>query len=229
MAAATRPTPQGIASVGSASAAQGPGALIALEGIDGSGKSTLAPRLHERLRARGRDAVLTREPTDSWRGDAVRRSIREPSDPFVDAFLFLADHAAHVAQVKAWLEEGKVVVSDRYGDSCLAYQAAALEQRLAPRNIAALDWLLAAQAPVTRRPDLVLLCDLTPEAALRRIQARPELVKFEQRDFLAHVRRNYLDLAKRMPHYEVLDASGSADALFDQAWGALTRRGLASH
>ena len=210
---------------GSASAAASPrGLLVALEGIDGSGKSSLAERLVERCEARGLPAVLTREPTDTWLGEAVRRSIREGGDPFVDAFLFLADHAAHVRQCSAWLAEGKVVVSDRWGDSCLAYQAAALEPHLAARGTQALDWLLAAQGPITRRPDVVLLLDLAPELALQRIATRPELVKFEEREFLAKVRRNYLDLAKRLPGYEVLDATQGSDALFEQAWRALARR-----
>lgn len=222
MAAATRPSQAQPA----AAALPRRGALVALEGIDGSGKSSLAEHLRARLAASGVDAILTREPTDTWLGQAVRRSIREHGDPFQDAFLFLADHAAHVHQVRVWLAEGKVVLSDRYGDSCLAYQAAALEPRLAPLGINALEWLEAAQRPVTRRPEVVLLLDLSPEAALARIQSRPELIKFEQREFLAKVRRNYLDLAKRLPGFEVLDASQGSRALEEQAWREVQRGAL---
>lgn len=199
------------------------GGLVALEGIDGSGKSSLARHLGQRLEAAGVPTVLTREPTDSWVGQAVRRSIREHGDPFQDAFLFLADHAAHVAEVKGWLAEGRTVLTDRWADSCLAYQSAALEPRLGP---GALAWLEEAQRPVTLRPDAVLLLDLAPEQALARIQQRPELVKFEQREFLAQVRRNYLDLAKRRG-YDVLDATRPAPELLDHAWRALQRQGIA--
>lgn len=203
------------------------GALVALEGIDGSGKSSLAAQLHKLLQEKGIAAVLTREPTGSWLGQAVKRAIREASDPFVEAFLFLADHAEHVREVQAWLAQGSLVVSDRYGDSCLAYQAAALEPLMAQRGRSALEWLTATQAPVTRAPDVCLLLDLPSEEALARIRGRAEVIKYEEPDFLAKVRRNYLDLAKRTPTYEVLDASQPLDKLRAQAWQALVRRGVA--
>jgi dTMP kinase len=204
--------------------ARGRGFVLALEGIDGSGKSTLATRLHQRLEQHGIPAWLTREPTGTWQGEAVRRAIRERGDPFVDAFLFLADHAAHAAEARQRVARGEVVVSDRWGDSCLAYQAASLEQRLAPRS--ALEWLLAAQGPVTLRPEVVLLLDIPPEQAMARIRGRAELVKYEEAAFLAKVRRNYLDLAKRFPGYVVLDATQPGEALLGQAWAALQQRGL---
>lgn len=203
------------------------GSLVALEGIDGSGKSTLARHLHARLAERGVDAVLTREPTDSWLGQTVKRAIRESNDPFVEAFLFLADHADHVRQVEQWLAMGKVVVSDRYGDSCIAYQAAALEPMLRQRGVHAFDWLMATQAPVDRPPEVCLLLDLEPPRALGRIAGRPEFIKFEEAEFLTRVRSNYLRLARGRGYFEVLDAGQSPDKLLEQAWAALVRRRVA--
>lgn len=202
----------------------GRGHLVTLEGIDGSGKSSLARELHDRMVARGIDAVLTREPTGSWLGTAVKQAIRTGTDPFVEAFLFLADHADHVRQVSQWLAQGKVVISDRYGDSCLAYQAATLEPVLRGRGLEALDWLTNTQAPINLHPDVCLLIDLEPRVALARIAGREELVKFEDQALLTKVRGNYLRLARRMAYYEVLDGSQAQDKLLANAWDALARR-----
>ncbi|PSP49375.1 hypothetical protein BRC67_11160 [Halobacteriales archaeon QH_3_68_24] len=92
--------------------------LVTLEGLDGSGKSSAAARLQE-SDAVPEDAVFTREPTGSWYGDAVRRSIESPeADSLAELFLYTADHAAHLAEtVRPALAEDRVVVSDRYSDS----------------------------------------------------------------------------------------------------------------
>jgi len=227
MAVARRETPAIAAANAEAHAARSPGALVTLEGIDGSGKSTLARQLHARLVDRGVDAVLTSEPTSTWLGEAVRRGIREAPDPFVDAFLFLADHADHVVRIRAWIDQGQVVVSDRYGESCLAYQAASLQPRLAASGTDALAWLRGAQAPFHRAPDVCLLLDLPAEEALRRIAGRAEHEKFEQAAFLERVRGNYLALAKHEPWFEVLDATRSPAESLERAWQALVRRGIA--
>jgi dTMP kinase len=202
------------------------GWLVTLEGIDGSGKSSLARALHADLRARGIDAVLTREPTGTWLGEAVKRSLREDGDALAEAFLFLADHAAHAAQVRDWLAQGQVVVSDRWGESCLAYQAASLEPVLRPLGLDPLPWLEAAQAPVQLTPACCLLLDVVPERALARIEGREDRVKFEQPGFLERVRAHYLALAKRHAWIQVLDAEFPPDALLARAVAALRERKL---
>jgi dTMP kinase len=223
MATASRSAPQAGSLAGEP---RGRAWLVTLEGIDGSGKSALAARLVAELRRGGLQVVATREPTETWLGEAVRRSIRGEAEPFAEAFLFLADHAAHANRVRAWLAEGKTVVSDRWGESCLAYQAASLEPLLQSRGIDALPWLEAAQAPVHLAPDRCLLLDLAPERALGRIGDRAERVKFEQAGFLGRVRRNYLALAKAHDYIAVLDATLPPDELLARALEALRSRGL---
>jgi dTMP kinase len=199
-----------------------PGRLITLEGIDGSGKSTLLAPLAAALRGAGHDVRVTREPTDSPTGQALRQSLRaDEHDALAEAFLFLADHAAHARDVRRWLARGQWVVSDRWGDSCLAYQGASLEGVVRDP----LAWLERAQEPIALRPDCVLLLDLAPERAVERLAGRAEREKFERAAFLARVRRNYLDLAKRRG-FEVLDAALPPDALRDEAMAALRRRGV---
>jgi dTMP kinase len=90
--------------------------LITIEGIDGTGKSTLIAALKEKLA--DLDPIFTREPGATWVGEAVRRAIKEQTDPVTEATLFVADHAAHLATlVRPALAQGKLVISDRYTDS----------------------------------------------------------------------------------------------------------------
>jgi len=89
------------------------GRFFVFEGIDGSGKSTVARTMHDRLLAKGRRAVLTAEPTDSWVGDMVRRGNAEAASPFTETLLYVADRAEHTAQIERWVSEGQWVVCDR--------------------------------------------------------------------------------------------------------------------
>ena len=106
------------------------GIFISFEGIDGVGKTTQVERLRAYVEAQGRECVVTREP-----GGASRKLLRggvEGSDadiaPRAEALLFAADRAQHVAEViRPALERGAVVITDRYLDSSLAYQAGGRE------------------------------------------------------------------------------------------------------
>ncbi|MBI4416716.1 MAG: dTMP kinase, partial [Euryarchaeota archaeon] len=104
-----------------------PGMFATIEGIDGSGKTTVAERVAESLEHAGVAVVRTTEPTRTWRGDAVKWAIERDVDAVTEAFLFLADREAHSAQIRAWMNDGKLVLSDRYVDSTYAYQGARLE------------------------------------------------------------------------------------------------------
>ena len=106
-----------------------PGAFICIEGLDASGKTTHARRLVQSLGERGLDAVYTTEPSTGEIGEFVRRRIlqrrrRVPS--VVEALLFAVDRVVHVEKkIEPALREGRIVVSDRYVYSSLAYQGAA--------------------------------------------------------------------------------------------------------
>ncbi|HLE96107.1 MAG TPA: dTMP kinase [Candidatus Thermoplasmatota archaeon] len=179
------------------------GLLVTVEGVDGSGKSTFAHGLADALRGRGLDVEETCEPTRTWLGEVVRKALVLDEPPIVDALLFMADHAAHVPRVHALIERGIVVVSDRWSDSTIAYQGAALA-RSVPRARA---WLRAAEAAFDLRPDVTFLLDIPPKEALARIGARAVREKFERATFLATVRANYRALARAEPQrFTVLDA-----------------------
>ena len=183
--------------------------LVTLEGLDGSGKTTVA----EALRAAHPDATFTREPTGTWYGDAVRRSVADDdADPLAELFLYTADHAAHLAEtVRPALDRGDLVVSDRYSDSRYAYQAATLEGVLDRP----LEFVADVHAPWTRPPDATLYLDVDPETGAERSGATN---KFEQAAFLERVREQYERLVAAEPERFVrLDANRPAAAVVEDA------------
>ncbi|WP_436902520.1 dTMP kinase [Halovenus halobia] len=163
--------------------------LITLEGLDGSGKSSCVEALQTDV-----DAVFTREPTDSWYGDAVQRSIDDDNaDPLAELFLYVADHAAHLRRtVTPALSEGKTVISDRYSDSRFAYQGATLADRL-PDSLA---YVRELHEPWTRPPDATIYLDVDPKTATERSGATN---KFEAEQYLETVRENYERLIAAEP------------------------------
>jgi dTMP kinase len=173
--------------------------LITIEGVDGSGKSTLVSGLRESLA--DLDPVFTREPGSTWVGDAVRRAIAERADPVTEALLFVADHAAHLASVvRPALDEGRLVISDRYTDSRYAYQAVMLEGRLPDP----LGWLRAVHEGWTIVPDRTFLLLIPVEEAMSRLPPEKLREHFEDGPFLEKVHRNYLALAEAEPSRFVL-------------------------
>jgi dTMP kinase len=194
-------------------------ALITLEGIDGTGKSTLVRSLEARLA--DLDPVFTREPTTAWIGQAVRRGIAEEVDPVVEALLFAADHAAHIATVvKPALADGRLVVSDRYSDSRYAYQPVVLEGRL-PNPLA---WLRALHDDWTIPPDQTFLLVLAVDEALRRIKAHDRREHFEEADTLEKVQAAYLDLAEEEPaRFVLVDAEKEPEEIAAFVEGAIRR------
>ena len=173
--------------------------LITLEGIDGSGKSSLVSALRGSLA--DLDPVFTREPGSTWVGDAVRRAIAEQADPVTEALLFVADHAAHLATVvRPALDEGRLIISDRYTDSRYAYQPVMLEGKVPDP----LGWLRAVHEAWTIVPDRTFLLLLPVEEALRRLPPEKRREHFEDGPFLGKVHRNYLALAEAEPSRFVL-------------------------
>ena len=183
----------------------GKGIFIVLEGIDGTGKSTLSKKLKAWLEERGREVVLTAEPTEDWLGAAVRRANREDLDPRTESLLFTADRCQHTLRIDELLKQGKVVICDRYYGSTVAYQGAALEREMGDN---AVSWLLNLNGPVVRHPDLTILLTSDPRVAMRRVGDRGELSKFEREGYLGKVQDIYLTLA-REAGWTVIDSNGS--------------------
>ena len=185
----------------------GGGQLITLEGLDGSGKSTVI----EGLQRRHPEWQYTCEPTMSWYGDAVRRSIAsDGADPIAELFLFIADHAEHLrTTIRPGLEAGEVIISDRYIDSRIAYQAVTLAGTIdAPAA-----FIAQIHEPFTIMPDLTIFLDIDPETAVRRSGTTN---KFEQMAHLRDVSRAYEGLIEDAPDRFVrIDATSPPTDVLD--------------
>jgi dTMP kinase len=190
--------------------------LITLEGLDGSGKTSAWKSLRAGDAVPG-DAVFTREPTETWYGEAVERSIADDdADPMAELFLYTADHAAHLADtVRPALDSGRVVVSDRYSDSRYAYQGATLAEALDDP----MDYVRGVHAPWTRPPDATIYLDVDPETAAERSGATN---KFETADYLATVRENYERLIDDEPdRFARIDATRTQADVLDEVHEAV--------
>lgn len=193
------------------------GKLIVLEGIDGSGTTTQAKLLYQALLEKNYPAELTSEPSEGAIGKLIREYLKGEqvfSDRYFGshslALLFAADRLDHLArQLNPWLEQGRIVISDRYLLSSFAYQSLECD----------LEWIktLNREAPP---PDLTILLDLPVEIALQRVVQRklwPEL--FEKVEIQKKVRENYLRLARELysdQRIVVIDASKSIEEVAGQ-------------
>lgn len=179
------------------------GRFIAFEGIDGSGKSSTLERVAQALRQEGRDVLATREETETARGAWVRQSIAEGWDPVATAFLFAADRAQHVREIRAAIDAGKVVLCDRFLHSSLAYQSLTLQGHVPdPRGFVA--GLHAGWCPL---PDKVLLFKADPARCVERAARRGATAAYEKVQFLENVQAAYLREAKLdAARFHILDA-----------------------
>ena len=174
------------------------GRFITLEGVDGAGKSTHIPWIAERLRAGGREVVLTREPGGTPLAEKLRALVlAEPMDPLAETLLMFAARADHVRKVIApALARGAWVVCDRFTDATLAYQGAG-------KGVAADRILHLAQAVHPGlSPDQTLVFDCPYEVSRSRLSnSGRELDRFEveERAFFDRVRAAYRQLAETEP------------------------------
>ncbi len=197
--------------------------LVTIEGIDGSGKTTAGKAVADALRTEGVRLKATEEPTDTWLGKAVRRAVHEDVDAAALAFLFMADRAQHVTRIRTWNEQGYVVLSDRYADSTIAYQAVALADRFPDED--PLDVLARWQWRFFPKPDLTLWCDVAPATGIRRIRDRDRHDHFEKKAFLEKVRGNYRRLAEAEPDRWVrIHAGGKPEKVTRRAVAAVLER-----
>jgi len=182
-----------------------PGSLIVLEGLDGSGKSTQVQALAAALRAAGHELVVTREPTSGPAGRRIRAAAAagELLPPERELAWFVEDRREHVREViRPALEAGRVVVSDRYFLSTVAYQGAR-----------GLDWrkLLAESEGEFPAPDLAVVLEIAPAEGLARVADRGQRAEplFEDRELLGRVAEIFAAVDR--PYLARLDASATPE------------------
>ncbi len=177
------------------------GKFIVFEGIDGSGKSTHAVLLKERLESEGYRVFLTREPTDGEAGKLLRRCLTGEADLPEQAIagLFMTDRIDHILNAQTGilrhLEEGEIVLCDRYYFSSFAYNG----------SYAPMDWVIELNrlAMQTLRPDLTVFLDIDPQKFLSRIESRGTTERYEKTEVLSKVRSNYFEAFRRLPEERV--------------------------
>ncbi|MDN5796280.1 MAG: dTMP kinase [Intrasporangium sp.] len=196
-----------------------PGLFICFEGGDGAGKSTQVRLLTDELERRGRVVLVTRQPGGTPLGARIRDLLLhgEHMTPRAEALLFAADKAHHVEQViRPALDAGRVVITDRYTDSSIAYQGAG--RQLGADEIRRLQhWAVGGLLP-----DLTVVLDVPPEVGRQRRGEVHDRLESEADEFHAAVRQGFLDLAARDPErYLVLDAGLPPDEIAAQVRGRL--------
>jgi dTMP kinase len=202
------------------------GLFVSFEGGEGSGKTTVLGRLAARLRTRGLDPLVTREPGGTPLAEGVRALLLDPGlspGALSEALLMVAARADLVARVvRPALERGRVVLCDRYGDSTIAYQGGG---RGLDRAMLA-EWNRVATGDLL--PDLTLLFDLEPAVGLARRERAvggTNRLDRESLEFHLRVREAYLALAKAEPaRIARLDATLPAETLEASAWALIETR-----
>lgn len=181
------------------------GKLIVFEGIDGAGSTTQLNLLFDYLKRKKVPVLKTAEPTDGAIGKRIRGILqgKEKTSPKELQLLYCADRKEHLKkEILPALAAGKVVLSDRYYYSTIAYGSLKLD----------IKWLLSICADFLR-PDVAFLVDTPVNVAIDRMKNRKNKEYFEKEEWLEKVRNTYLDLMKDDNLCVVLDGTNSKEKL----------------
>lgn len=194
------------------------GFFISLEGGEGAGKSTQHKRIVEWLSDRGSTVIETREPGGTVVSEQIRKVLLDTRNAGLTAtaeLLMLFAARAQLVQevILPALDEGNVIVCDRYVDASYAYQGGGRE--LGAETVAVLDKLVLNEL----QPDLTLLFDVPVELGMKRVAGRGEADRFEVESirFFERVRDAYLERASANPQrFRVIDASQDENQVWQQ-------------
>ncbi len=199
------------------------GRLITIEGLDGAGKSTLAEALARELAARGAHVELLREPGGVETSERIRELVKDPAlavSARTEALLYAAARAQLVEErLQPLLEQGAVVLLDRFVDSSLAYQGAG--RSLGIDAVRAINRF--ATGPLA--PDRTLLLRISPAAGRARQHGRaeePDRLELEGEDFFTAIAGAYDELARQEPErIRVIDAALAPQQVLQEALTAI--------
>lgn len=190
------------------------GLFIVMEGPDGSGKTTQINLLKEYLEEAGYECLITREPGGTVIGEEVRQLILNPEhkemSPVTEMLLYAASRAQLVHEVIGpALEEGKIVISDRFVDSSIVYQGIA--RKLGISTVSAVN----APGIGIYRPDGIFFIDLSEAEGLRRRKEQKNLDRMEQEgiDFHHMVSEGYRKVLSGRPEVMKIDGGRSIDTI----------------
>ncbi|MGA2138288.1 MAG: dTMP kinase [Verrucomicrobiia bacterium] len=197
------------------------GKFITFEGGEGSGKSTHIERLVTRLRQEGNRVLVAREPGGTEVGEQIRHILQYSKQsagmvPETELLLFCASRAQLVREVvQPALNDGRVVICDRFFDSTTVYQG--VGRKINPHAVAAINNFAVG----ANLPDLTLVIDLDPRIGLERARGRELFDRMESQSLEFHdrVRQGYLDLSRREARrVKMIDGSQAIDAIEKQIW-----------
>lgn len=196
------------------------GLLITFEGLEGSGKSTQVGLLASRLKEKNIPLVVTREPGGTRIGEHIRQIThgRENVDltAVAESYLMAASRAQHVREIiRPALNDGKVVICDRFIDSSLAYQGYGRE--LGEEIIFQLNKLAIDEVS----PDLTILLDVTPQVGFSRRNGTDKIdrLDLQQPDFYQRVYQGYKKIAQKFKErYYVVDSSKPIESVSKIIW-----------
>jgi len=184
--------------------------LVNLEGIDGCGKSTQSKLLRKKLKGEGEKVIILKEPTKRPHGqklwDMLYGKRKATNEEILE--LFVLDRKQHVEEkIRPALDDGTVVLMDRYYYSSMAYQVA--------RGIDVEE--IRKKHAFAPKPDVVLIFDLPVSIALERVKGQGDADEFEKEEHLENVREAYLDL-ENDPLARIIDATRTPLEIFDDVW-----------
>ena len=184
--------------------------LVNLEGIDGCGKSTQSKLLLEKLEGEGEKVIILKEPTKRPHGqklwDVLHGKRKATNEEILE--LFVLDRIQHVEEkIQPALDDGTVILMDRYYYSSMAYQVAGGidVEEIREKHVFA------------PKPDVVLIFDLPVSVALERVKGHSDADEFEKEEHLEKVREAYLDL-ENDPLVRIVDATGTPEEIFGNVW-----------
>lgn len=189
--------------------------FITIEGGEGSGKSTLIKKLVTTLSSDGHQVVVTREPGGTPFGEVVRHLVLDPGHDFTigaraEMMLFLSSRVQHIEEIiQPALDDGKVVVCDRFNDSTIAYQGSA-------RNLG-VDYVesLCNLACQNLQPNLTFFLDIAPDKAFERLQRDMDRMEGEKITFHERVRSGFKALQEKHPErVHIIDATQTPDEVY---------------
>ncbi len=194
---------------------------IVFEGLDGAGTTTQRNKLISYLESMGKNVFLTNEPTGNMIGRLIRDVLqkRYKTTDEALALLYAADRDDHLYNpeygMTKHIEDGDIVICDRYFYSSFAYQGVTL------------DWDFIAKVNQFPHPEVLIYIDTPTSECINRIEKRGEEKElFEKAEFLQKVEQGYAKIFSTLPqfvHFIKIDGTLTQDAIFEEILSFLNK------
>lgn len=185
--------------------------FIVIEGGDGAGKSTQAKLLKKWFETKGYEVLFTREPGGTTLGEKLREIILhgEEISPKTEALLYAADRSHHInSKIRPALQQGKIVLSDRYIDSSIAYQG--YGRNLGEKVIQDLNFW----ATDNLKPDIVIVLDIDPKENM--VRGNKDNIENQPIEFHNQVRKFFLKQCEENKNYKLIKARGKIKEIHEK-------------